>query len=671
MMYSILNEEPEPLEEVLPDVPAELVHIVRKALEKDPADRYQSAEDMAIDLRRVKKDTGRISRAGIPAAPSGLSARSTSQRPIRGRHPSALKIGGALALGIVVIVLGWMALFREQGIVGGSEVVERQKIVVLPFQNLGDPEMEYFADGMTEEITSRLASLSRLGVIGRSSAIQYKKTTKPLKEIGAELGVSYVLEGTVRWETSPDGETRVRITPQLIRVGDATQVWSQPYEAVLSGVFSVQSEIASKVVDAMGIQLVGAEQRSMETVRAKNPEAYDLYLRGAGYNDRGYDRGDWSIAVDLLEKAVALDPEFAQAYARLSRLHSDFYWFHFDRSEERLKKSIEAAQKAIETDPLLADGYEAMGWYYYHGLLDYDRALAQFDEALRRRPQEPGAMYGMAAVYRRQGKFAQALERFEKAAALDPRDPTILFNTGETHLLMRNYPAAIGYFDRAIVLSPDWRAPYQLKIDAIIRDAGDIGKAKQVLEDARRKNVSGMGSTALLLASLERNYAHALEILRDDPESGSDSQFRFIPRVLWRADIYRSMGRSREAAALYDSARIELQHALGDAPEDPRLHAALGRALAGLGRTEEALQHAKRAVEILPMSREAYRGAYLAESQAQTQAMVGKQDEAVATLKALLAVPSQLSTALLRLDPAWDELRGHPGFQALLNVRHE
>ena len=313
-------------------------------------------------------------------------------------------MGGAAALIVLLGVLGWAAFLRESGSDGVPPAPTRQMIVVLPFQNLGEQEMDYFADGMTEEITSRLASLSGLGVIGRSSAIQYKKTTKSIKEVGAELGVSFVLEGTVRWERSAEGETHVRITPQLIRVSDATQVWSQPYEAILSGVFSVQSDIASKVVDAMGVKLLASEQQSIETVRQKNPEAYDLYLRGAGYNDRGYDRGDWEIAIGLLEKAITLDPEFAQAYARLSRLHSDFYWFRFDRSKERLEKSLEAARKAVELDPLLADGYEAMGWYYYHGLLEYDLALAQFDEALRRRPQGAGVIYGIAAVLPPAGK---------------------------------------------------------------------------------------------------------------------------------------------------------------------------------------------------------------------------------------------------------------------------
>jgi tetratricopeptide (TPR) repeat protein len=174
-----------------------------------------------------------------------------------------------------------------------------------------------------------------------------------------------------------------------------------------------------------------------------------------------------------------------------------------------------------------------------------------------------------------------------------------------------------------------------------------------------------MGSTALLLAYLEREYSPALEILRADPESGSDSQFRFIPRALWRADIHRFMGKAREATVDYDSARVEMERLLKDNPEDPRFHASLGRALAGLGRSDEAIEHARRAVEILPMSREAYRGAYLLESFAATYALVGENEKAVALLEELLAVPSQLSPALLRLDPAWDSLREEPGFRKL------
>ncbi|MGB2959012.1 MAG: tetratricopeptide repeat protein, partial [Bacteroidota bacterium] len=458
MMYSILNEDPEPLQNHLPDASPELIHTLNRALEKDPGDRYQSAGDMVIDLRRLGRDTGRVSRVGVSSVSQELPGRGKEKigRQSGPGMSRTQKVLIGVALLVIAAVAVW-AIFLGPSTGGPpAGTSERKMLVVLPFQNLGDSEMDYFADGITEEITSRLAGLSGLGVIGRSSAIQYKNTSKTLSEIGEELGVTYVLEGTVRWEKLPEGETRVRVNPQLIKVEDATQVWAQPYEAVLAGVFELQSEIASKVARALDVTLLASERKELEDVRKQNPEAYDLYLRGNTYADRGYAEEDFKIAQELYTRAIELDPEFSQAYARVATLHSDVYWFHYDRTAERLELARHAAQKAIELEPTHPDGYEAMGWYYYHGLLEYEPALRQFDEALRRRPQSAHVVYGIAAVKRRKGEFTDALVNFEKACDMDPRDPTLLFNTGETHALMRNYEAAIRYFDRAIILSPDW-----------------------------------------------------------------------------------------------------------------------------------------------------------------------------------------------------------------------
>ncbi len=667
MMYSILNEEPEPLQNHLPDASPELMHILSRALEKDPSERYQSAGDMAIDLRRLRKDTGRVSRVGVSRASQEPPA---AGRGEAGRHPGSradlrwnILIGAALV--VVVAVVGWMLLFGPSAGGPSTGAPERKMLVVLPFQNLGDSEMDYFADGITEEITSRLAGLSGLGVIGRSSAIQYKNTSKSLKDIGEELGVTYVLEGTVRWERSPDGERRVRVNPQLIKVEDATQVWAQPYEAVLSGVFELQSEIASKVARALDVTLLASEQQELEDVRKRNPEAYDLYLRANTYSDRGYAREDWAIAQDLYARAVGLDPTFAQAYARAARLHSDMYWFHYDRTEERLELARRAAQRAIELDPAHPDGYEAMGWYYYHGLLEYESALEQFDEALRRRPQSAQVIYGIAAVRRRQGKFQEALESFEKACDIDPRDPTLLFNTGETHFLMRHFDDAVRYFDRAIILSPDWGLSYGYKAEAVLRRDGDVAAARGIVVGTSAVSEVRFAFSLATFDIYERRYENALKSLEKASHPTSESQFYYTPSHLVRAMVYGEMGNSRMERLYYDSARISLETDLARHPNDPRMLVSLGIAHAGLGQKEEAIRYGERAVALLPMSREAYRGAYLVEGLARIHTMIGNHEAALERLELLLSVPSQLSPALLRIDPAWDELRENARFKVL------
>jgi serine/threonine-protein kinase len=371
------------------------------------------------------------------------------------------------------------------------------------------------------------------------------------------------------------------------------------------------------------------------------------------------------IAEELYARAIKLDPEFSRAYARIAKLHSDVYWFHYDRTEIRLEMARIAAQRAIDLDPTHSDGYEAMGWYYYHGLLEYELALEQFDEALRRGPQKAHVIYGIAAVKRRQGEFAGALTSFEKACELDPRDPTLLFNTGETHALMRNFNEAIRYYERAIILSPDWGSTYGYKASAVLRQGGDAAAARTVV----------LGTPAVtekpfvqLLADFdlyERKYEKALQSLDEAAHAVSESQFYYTPLNLVRGMVYSRMGNSRLARLYYDSSRVFLETELTSHQDDPRMLVSLGLAHAGLGQKEDAIRSGQRAVELLPMSKEAYRGAYLVEGLARIYTMVGDYEAALERLELLLSVPSQLSPALLNIDPVWDPLRKNPRFKAL------
>jgi serine/threonine protein kinase len=337
MMYSIVNEQPASMLTVRPDVPAELDRIVQRSLEKDPEDRYQHADDMVSELRRVQKQTTRVVRPQItqqvPEPAAADTAKPQSQR--------AKWIG--IAGGMLLVVIAAILVYKTVLAPSGKSVSSKKMLVVLPFENLGSADQEYFADGITEEITSKLSGLSGLGVIARSSAMQYKKTSKTVKQVGQELNVSYILQGTIRWE-STEGATHVRVTPQLINVVDGTQVWSEPFESVLSGAFKLQTEIAGNVARALDVALLQPERRSLEASPTTNPEAYDYYLRGLSYYNRSFDERDLRIAEELLTKAVQMDPNFASAYAWLSLTHSDIYWEYYDHTEERIIKSKETAK---------------------------------------------------------------------------------------------------------------------------------------------------------------------------------------------------------------------------------------------------------------------------------------------------------------------------------------
>jgi TolB-like protein len=284
-------------------------------------------------------------------------------------------------------------------------------VAVLPFENLGSPEDGYFADGMTEEITARLAGLQQLGVISRTSTLQYKGTTKPIKQIGKELGVDYVLEGSVRWQPGAEGKKLVRITPQLIKVSDDSHVWADVYEEESAEIFRIQSDIAGQVAQALDVTLQGPERRSLEAKPTENLEAYDYYLRGNDYADRSPDTEQQRLAVEMFRKAVAVDPAFAGAWARLSKSLTRLYFNLDDPSPQRLADAKEAADTALRLAPDLPEAHLALGYYYYWGLRDYDRALQEFAIARKGQPSNAELEEAAGFVQRRQGASTKPWSR--------------------------------------------------------------------------------------------------------------------------------------------------------------------------------------------------------------------------------------------------------------------
>jgi len=405
-LYSVVHEEPL----ALPDaVPPELQRIVFKCLEKEAANRYKSAAQLLADLHQIKK---------APESTQGVSQTSNLPKVLNLRK---VHLAGAV-LSIVILAAVWYSFFRS----GESRPAsERKMLVVLPFENLGPPEQAYFAAGMTEEITSRLAAVSGLGVISRSSAAQYNRTGKTMKEIAGDFGVNYVLDGTVRWNPTADGENKVRITPELIGVADDTQLWSERYDRVIDDIFVVQSEIAAQVVQKLGVTLLVDDQQIIEAKPTENLEAYDYYLRGKDYTARRANRKDAEIAVQMYEKAVDLDPNFAIAYAALSQARIWVSWV-FGQIDQ-VPKAKEALDRARQLAPDLAETHLASGYYYYYGSRDYDRAMEHFNIVQRRQPNDAEVAAAIGFIRRRQGKWEQAAMQLEQAVELDPQNHSVLF----------------------------------------------------------------------------------------------------------------------------------------------------------------------------------------------------------------------------------------------------
>jgi len=621
---------------------------------------------------RLRAEAERSPGPRRPAAPEPAATEAVPPGGDAATEPGALaRKRGGVALAVVVAGLltsGWF-LFRAPFGAHTAETARASKrIVVLPFTNLGPAGQEYFADGVTEEITARLAAVGDLGVIGSTSAIAYKGTKKTILDVGRELGVAYILEGSVRWEQPSHGRARVRVTPQLVSTADGTHLWAEVYDEPADEIFRVQSDIAQKVVRALDLTLLAAQRRVIEAVPTRNLEAYDAYLRGNDYQRNGTDEGHIRAALRLYERAVELDSLFAPAYALLSRMQTRMYWAYYDRSPDRLVRARRAVDRALELEPNLPEAHHSLGTYYWLGFQDYERALRELDIAAAGRPNQSNIFLARAVLRTREGDLRGALGDYEKARQLDPASATVAMNYGECYDRLRDFARAEALFDRAIALSPDWSYPYYWKAWLYVRWHGSTQQARQVMDEAAKVGI--VDQPRLLLARvwldiLDRRYDAALRLSTTAGEVIED-QFQFLPRVQLQAQIYGLLQRRDVEAASYDSAQGVVSRKLREQPDDPRLHSALGIAYAGLGRTREAIQEGEKAVELLPVSKEAYRGYYRAVDLARIYAMVGERDAAVAQLERLLSIPGHLTGEWLRIDPTWDPLRDHPRFQRLV-----
>ncbi|MDP1678323.1 MAG: protein kinase [Bacteroidota bacterium] len=670
IMYSIVNEEPEDAAKFREDVPPELLHILKKSLEKDPEDRYQSMSEIIVDLRRLKKESTRVLRTQEFQRPeqSRSNIFPIAPQPSKSKFLSPKYLSG---IGITVVLIIAVVFFKDSIFSNFAGKNDKKIIVVLPFENLGPNDKDYFVDGMTDEVTSRLSGLSALKVIARSSAVQYKKTTKTLKQIGEELGVNYVLQGTVRWETV-DGQTHVRVNPTLIKVEDETQAWSVSMESVLSSAFKLQSDIASRVASAMDVALATTEQKSLETSLTENAEAYDYYLKAIEYSDRSVSKSDQEIAIQLMDRAIRLDPKFAAAYAKLAKIHASMYWFFYDRSERRVEQSRLAGEKATELAPQLSESHEAMGWYYYHTKLDYSKALGEFSLALSYRPSNSTVYYGIAAVMRRQGNVRGSIEAFEKSIESNPRAADLIRQLGETQTLAREYEEANRNFDKALELSPDITGTYQDKIRNLLSWKGDLDGSRRIIETALRfgkinESEFSIEYMSYLIELLGGNFQAVQSTMdRANTKELLNDQFGYAPTSLLRAQMEKIRGNESLAKKYYDSAIVFIHLKQKTNPSDERLYSGLGIAYAGLGRKKEAMSAGERGVELLPVEKEAWRGSFRLYDLAKIYASVGEHEKAMDILERLVSIPCEVSVPMLKIEPWWNPLRNNKRFQKLV-----
>lgn len=639
-----ITATPRSLGDVCPETPPEIEQTIMRSLAKDPSARLRTAAEF---------------RDALVARPAAASS------PGR-RFPV---LAGAAAL---IILAAYGVFSGTRGRRQKADASPQEMLVVLPFVNLGTSGDEYFADGMTEELTARLATIHGFGVISRTSAVRYRKTDKPLKQIGQELGVNYVLEGTIRTERSPGRANRVRVSPQLIRVSDDTHLWAEIYDEALADVFQVQSSIASRVAAALNIALLEGERRALESRPTANLEAYGYYLRGNEYLNRSVQvEGNLRSAVAMFEKATSLDSTFALAFAKLSFAHNDLFWF-FDSSEEQLIAAKRAADRALRLNGDLPEGHLALGYYYYHGHLDYDRALEQFALAQRGQPSNSDVWASIAFVQRRQGKWKEAVTSLTKATQLDPRSNDYAEELGETYLAMHDYQQAESLFNRAQSLAPDWALIYVWKAWLYLLWNGDVRRAQQVLEEASRE-VSR--EDLVLSAAWVFPGGRIVRLLGPDYTAKiagfslhsfrTDSASYYVSQAWFNALIKRP----QLARAYFDSARIVLEVRVRKQPEDAFAHATLSQVYANLGRKADAIREGTEAVAVVPTSKDAYFGPWMVWNLAEIYVMVGEYDAAIDRLGSVIGAPGCITVPLLERDPIWAPVRGNPKLAKLLEAK--
>jgi TolB-like protein/Flp pilus assembly protein TadD len=542
-----------------------------------------------------------------------------------------------------------------------------KSIAVLPFENLsGDPDNAYFADGMQDDILTNLSKIGDLKVISRMSVMSYRGNgTRNARDIGKALGVATLLEGSVRRIGN-----RVRVNVQLINANNDEHIWAEDYDRDLTDVFAIQTDLAQKIVYTLQAKLSPNEKARLDRQPTQNPNAYLLFVQAHDYANQPDKFRDTSLkAEQLFEHATNLDPNFAAAFAGLSMIESWAY-HSFDPTPPRRDKARLAADEALRLQPDLPEGHLALGFSYYYGDRDYERALAEFEIAKRGLPNEAEAYTAIGAIQRRQGKWAESTGNFEKSAVLDPKNASILYNLGYSYLAQRNFEAAERTFDRAITASPQSFGARALKAGVAILSKGDVTFAENQLASIPPAfDSDGLVTWARVwLLTLQRKFSNALEVVGQfRGEILASDTTAPNPKAFLEGLLYYYQGDKTKAQTALEHARVMVEQLIRESPDDAARHAMLGQILAALGQKDAAIAEGKRATELQPESQDAFDGPRISARLAEIYVWVGEYDQAFRLLDHLLHTPNGITVPLLKLDPVWDPLRKDPRFQALID----
>jgi TolB-like protein/class 3 adenylate cyclase/Tfp pilus assembly protein PilF len=588
-----------------------------------------------------------------PAVPAALQT-------VPNLRPKTRRILEAAAGIAVVAALGsWFALRPPPG-------AEAPSVAVLPFDNLSaEPDSAYFTDGLHDTVIGHLARVRNLKVISRTSVMGYRGQQGNLRKIARELGVGHIVEGSVQRAGG-----RLRVAAQLIDTRTDAHVWSNEYDRELADVFAVQADIASQVAAAVHAKLTPQEQARIEAVPTKSPAAYDLYLR-AVLVERMADPDPAQIrqAIGWLDEAVALDPNFALAYALRAYMHDLLYWFGHDPSDARRALVGESAEAALRLDAGLAEAHVARALHLYHGSRRYEDALRELEVARGIAPGSAKVHFWLAPIYRRQGRWDEALASVERGAALDPLNEMFLREHAGTLQLMRRYAEADAVFARLGHLTPDNKMLPIVRAYGVFLRTGETAPVARALGGIPADFNPGcqISFWRMGLALMERRFDDAVSSMRACPlthvPSGAGEQQ--LPRDYFVA-VAEWLGGERKRSATAQQTLAQIEALLVTQPDQAGVRMALAYTLAMLGERRRALEETDRALKAMPLSRDALMGTQILKFAADVHAIAGAEERAVDELEQLLRLPGGPHAHEVRLDPAYDTLRALPRFQKLI-----
>jgi TolB-like protein len=638
-----------------PKIDRDLNTICLKCLEKDPKRRYTSALALAEDLERWVKHEP------IQARHTGVFAR--GKKWVLRNPTSAVLAVSLLALAATAGWIIWKSEFVPPPLTSG--------VAVLPFENLsGDPDNVYFAEGIQEEILTRLASIAALKVISRTSTRQYQSKPRNLREIARQLGVANIVEGSVQKTAA-----QVRVNVQLVNAQSDTHLWADTYDRKVTDILGVESEIAKRIAESLQTKLTGREEQALAVRPTNNSEAYDAYLHGLAFAARvGTNFGLLGESIDSYQRAVRLDPNFALAWARLSRANGLRYFALNDPTErDSAKTALGNAQKLEPDSP---ETLLALGYYQVLVLLDYRAAKSTFERVSELSPGSSEAPRALGLVARHAGYWDESVSYYERALSLDPRNVELLTAAAGNYYSLRRFPAALKLLDRVLDIAPNDPGAIANRI-CIYQAQGNLKEAAKLLSRLSPRQSGWLVANDQF--RLERNYAEAIRLLQAQLAQPASEEEKFGLGVqLYVALTQRLAGDAAGARITAEQVRNTFEQLYRDRPNDLVLTKKLSWAYALIGEKDLALKLAERAVTLRPREKDASFGPVFEENLAAVQTICGENSRAISNLAHLLQTPysggfysAPITSVLLKIDPIWDPLRSDPAFQKLCEEKQE